>query len=166
MLTGWPSLLDLPPSRIWNSNTLLSIKEKKEVLDWFLTEDMNLNLSQIWREMECELQNESKGVDSFYETNTSSNEQINKLWKNYLNYIDNKKSKNLDNMTHKQVYAHAGKQFPKMYFRRILQIQLLNYQQKKVHYPRKTTGYIFPNNNTIFSDEWKKKTVNTNFEPM
>ena len=50
--------------------------------------------------------------------------------------------------------------------RRILQIQLLNYQQKKVHYPRKTTGYIFPNNKTIFSDEWKKKTVNTNFEPM
>ena len=160
-------LPDLSPPRIWNSNALLSIEEKKEVLDWFLTEDIDLNLSQIWREMECQLQqNITKSMNSIYESWTSSNEEINKLWKNYLNYIDNKKSKNLDNMTHKQVYAHAGKQFPKMYFRRILYIQLFNYEQKMVYYKRKSTGYIFSNNNTIFSDEWKKKTHNTNYEPI
>ena len=87
------------------------------------------------------------------------------FWLVWLRFCD-KKSKNLDNMTHKQVYAHAGKQFPKMYFRRILYIQLFNYEQKMVYYKRKSTGYIFSNNNTIFSDEWKKKTHNTNYEPI
>ena len=159
-------LPNLSSSVIWNSNTLLSPEEKKKVLDWFLTEDKDLNLSLIWREMEYQLQKNTKGMDSIYENWTSSNEQINKLWKKYLNYINIKKSKNLDNMTHKQVYAHAGKQFPKMYFRRILNIQFLNYSAKLVTYKRKSTGYIISNDETLFSDEWKKKTHNTRYEDM
>ena len=35
-----------------------------------------------------------------------------------------------------------------------------------VTYKRKSTGYIISNDETLFSDEWKKKTHNTRYEDM
>ena len=47
----------LSPPRIWASGELLTSEEIQQVLDWFLTEDKELNLLLFWREMETELQN-------------------------------------------------------------------------------------------------------------
>ena len=160
-----PQLPNTSPPKIWNSSTLLSPEEKEKVLDWFLTEDKELNLSLIWREMEMELQN---WIQQNYHEQISllSDKEINQLWKNYLDYLKVTKGKTLETMTHKQVYARASKTFEKMYYSRMDQRYFSNWRVALVVYPKQRTGYMSHSLETIFSDEWNKKIYNTKYEKM
>lgn len=156
----------LSPSRIWASSELLTSEEIQQVLDWFLTEDKELNLLLFWREMETELQN---WIQQSYNQQISllSDKEINQSWKNYLDYIKTTKGKTLETMTHKQVYTHARKTFEKMYYSRMEQRYFSNWRvAETVVDPKQRTGYMSHSLETIFSDEWNKKMYNTKYEDM
>ena len=155
----------LSPPRGWASGKLLTSEEIQQVLDWFLTEDKELNLLLFWRKMETELQN---WILQYVGGQISllSDKEINQLWKNYLDYLKARNGKTLETMTHKQVYTHARKTFEKMYYSRTEQRYFSNWRVGIVVDPKQRTGYMSGSLETVFSDEWNKKTHNTKGEDM
>ena len=72
----------LSPPRGWASGKLLTSEEIQQVLDWFLTEDKELNLLLFWRKMETELQN---WIHQYYDGQISrlSDKEINQLYERW-----------------------------------------------------------------------------------